>query len=384
MKLLLVSASVFGQGGVEKVFCEMANALAERGHNVSTIIWAPEEGEPFYKLSDKVKQYVPGRGYNESFSLYHRIRRLLVFDKVRRHAFDEDAHDDPKLAKILKPIIEAECPEVIVAFHPKVTRTLIRQLQCPFPIVTMFHGAPEIMLPEMSEHTKSALTKSACVQVLMPSFADTYQRHLQLKRVEVIPNIVPSFSVVDDAAYSQRKIISMGRVSRQKQQLLLLEALGYLGDRWKQSGWQLDIYGDQHGERFYYEQCIDMVKKFDLHDTVFFHEPTHEVEKVLRTASVYVQPSAFEGFGLSMGEAMSIGLPVLAYRSCPALNELVVHDANGLLCDDGTEALGEALLKLMNDQKLRQRLGHKAHEDMQAYKSDIIWDKWEKLLESVR
>ena len=127
-----------------------------------------------------------------------------------------------------------------------------------------------------------------------------------------------------------------------------------------------------------------MVKKFDLQDTVFFHEPIHEVEKVLRNAALYVQPSAFEGFGLSMEEAMSIGLPVLAYRSCPALNELVVHDANGLLCDDGPEALGEALLKLMNDQKLRQRLGHKAHEDMQAYRADIIWDKWEKLLESVR
>jgi glycosyltransferase involved in cell wall biosynthesis len=126
------------------------------------------------------------------------------------------------------------------------------------------------------------------------------------------------------------------------------------------------------------------VKKFNLQDTVSFHEPTHEVEKVLRTASIYAQPSAFEGFGISMCEAMSVGLPVVAYRSCPALNELVIHNSNGLLCDDGAEALGETLLKLMNDHELRQRLGYKAHEDMQAYKADIIWDKWEKLLESVR
>lgn len=284
--------------GVEKVFSEMANAFAERGHYVSTVIWAPKEGKTFYELSDKVKQHVPGRGYSESFSLYHRIRRLLVFDKVKRHAFDEDAHDDTKLAKILKSFIEEESPEVIIAFHPKVTRTLICQLQCSLPIVTMFHGASEVMLPEMSEHTKSALAKSACVQVLMPSFADTCKQHLQLKRVEVIPNIVPSFSRLADSAYSQRKIIGMGRVSRQKQQVLLLEALGYLGDRWKQSGWQLDIYGDQQGEKYYYEQCIEIVKKFNLQDTVFFHEPTHEVEKVLRTASIYAQPSAFEGVSL--------------------------------------------------------------------------------------
>ena len=97
---------------------------------------------------------------------------------------------------------------------------------------------------------------------------------------------------------------------------------------------------------------------------------------MLRTASIYAQPSAFEGFSLSMGEAVSVGLPVLAYRSCPSLNELVVHDTNGLLCDDGAEALGEALLKVMSDQKLWQRMGHKAHEDMQAYRADIIWDKW--------
>ena len=55
--------------------------------------------------------------------------------------------------------------------------------------------------------------------------------------MEVIPNIVPSFFVVDEAAYSQRKIISMGRVSLQKQQLLGGEVLGHLGDRWKQLGW---------------------------------------------------------------------------------------------------------------------------------------------------
>lgn len=84
-----------------------------------------------------------------------------------------------------------------------------------------------------------------------------------------------------------------------------------------------------------------------------------------------------------MAEAMSAGLPVVAYRSCPAVNELVRDGETGLLVDDGVDALAEGLKKLMEDQELRERMGRAAHESMKEFAPEKIWDQWEALMQDV-
>lgn len=84
-----------------------------------------------------------------------------------------------------------------------------------------------------------------------------------------------------------------------------------------------------------------------------------------------------------MTEAMSAGLPVVAYRSCPAVNELVRDGETGLLVDDGVDALAEGLKKLMEDQELRERMGRAAHESMKKFAPKEIWNQWERLMKDI-
>ena len=84
-----------------------------------------------------------------------------------------------------------------------------------------------------------------------------------------------------------------------------------------------------------------------------------------------------------MTEAMSAGLPVVAYHSCPAVNELVRDGETGLLVDDGVDALAEGLKKLMENQELRERMGRVAHESMKEFAPEKIWDQWEALMQDV-
>ena len=44
-----------------------------------------------------------------------------------------------------------------------------------------------------------------------------------------------------------------------------------------------------------------------------------------------------------MAEGMSCGLPVVAYRSCSAVNEIVENGKDGLLVDDGIDPLAEGM-----------------------------------------
>ena len=120
-----------------------------------------------------------------------------------------------------------------------------------------------------------------------------------------------------------------------------------------------------------------------IRTSVFRGGATDNVLDVYNKAAIFAFPSAYEGFGLALTEAMSAGLPVIGYKNCPAVNELIKDGENGYLCEDGVNAFAQALDKLMSDEKLRKKMGKAAKEDMKQYDSEKIWDMWEKLIEQV-
>ena len=116
---------------------------------------------------------------------------------------------------------------------------------------------------------------------------------------------------------------------------------------------------------------------------ILFCGTCDNVFKKLETAKIFAFPSAYEGFGLALTEAMSAGLPAVGCKSCPAVNELIKDGENGFLCENGVDAFAQALEKLMSDEELREKMGKAAKEDMKQYAPDKIWDMWEKLMEKI-
>ncbi len=110
---------------------------------------------------------------------------------------------------------------------------------------------------------------------------------------------------------------------------------------------------------------------------------TNDVPDVLRQGDIFAFPSAYEGFGLSLAEAMSMGLPAVGYKSCSAVNELIVDGKNGFLCEEGMDDFANKLARLMSDKQLRIKMGKSAHEMMKEYAPDKIWDQWEMLMRKV-
>lgn len=84
-----------------------------------------------------------------------------------------------------------------------------------------------------------------------------------------------------------------------------------------------------------------------------------------------------------MTEAMSLGLPVVGFSSCKSVSELVEDNFNGILVDDGVEAFAAGLEKLIEDKELRLKCGENAKKQMQYYSPNIVWSKWEQLLQSL-
>ena len=90
--------------------------------------------------------------------------------------------------------------------------------------------------------------------------------------------------------------------------------------------------------------------------------------------------SLYEPFGLVLVEAMSCGLPVVAFN-CPYGPADIINDgSDGFLVEDRNEkAYADRVCQLMEDETLRQRMGKAAILSAQRYNSESIMPQWDRL-----
>jgi phosphatidyl-myo-inositol dimannoside synthase len=121
-------------------------------------------------------------------------------------------------------------------------------------------------------------------------------------------------------------------------------------------------------------------ERLGLGERVAFTGYVPEAEKTdhFNLADVFFFPSAMEGFGLSVVEAMSSGVPVVA-SDRGSIPELVTEGEVGFACDPGRPALmGERLVTLLADPALRARMGGAARARVERL------FRWERCVDGTR
>jgi glycosyltransferase involved in cell wall biosynthesis len=99
---------------------------------------------------------------------------------------------------------------------------------------------------------------------------------------------------------------------------------------------------------------LRLIKEEKVEDRVVFLGTRRDVEKILKLADVFVLPSIYEGFPVSLLEAMAARRPIVATR-VGAIPSVIKDGVNGLLIDPGdVQQLFEKLLLLL---KLNPELG---------------------------
>lgn len=104
------------------------------------------------------------------------------------------------------------------------------------------------------------------------------------------------------------------------------------------------------------------ISDLGLAKQVRLHGWRENVRHLMQRWDIYVQPSIAEGFGISVLEAMAVGLPVIASRT-GGLPELVDEGRTGVLVEPGdAQALADAIASLVSDEETRRRLGAAGRE----------------------
>ncbi|MBI4230707.1 MAG: glycosyltransferase family 4 protein [Planctomycetes bacterium] len=121
-----------------------------------------------------------------------------------------------------------------------------------------------------------------------------------------------------------------------------------------------------------------VVRSLGLEGAVRFHGRTDDVAGILGAADLMILPSRSEGCPNAILESFACGVPVIA-RRIPALRDLIGRNERGLLVPDlSAEALGEAIVGLLDRSDLRSKMSRaarayvEAHHDIEAASGKVL------------
>jgi glycosyltransferase involved in cell wall biosynthesis len=167
----------------------------------------------------------------------------------------------------------------------------------------------------------------------------------------------PSAQQIDSVNPRPLRVGFIGRLDPIKRVVDLVRAAAVLSGRAT-----VDIFGDGP-DRPAIEREIASAGVSSL---VTLHGKIAAPEPALNTLDVLVLPSDAEGFGLVLIEAMAAGVAVIA-TDVPGIRDVIRDDVNGLLVPRRNPlALAAAIVRLMEDRSLRQRLIDSATEEVHA------------------
>ena len=365
-----------------------ANEMARRGHTVTTIYSDDHAGDFFYPLDERVTAYNLRhfRGQTALFPISYKVRReILRAFSQKRGCSVNDEFTKRYLLPYIQTILTETQPEIIIAFQPASAKAFLYDLGIQTPVIVMAHGDTRDYFYNYPDDEVASLRHAAVCQALLPAFAEPIREYVAdfPVRVEVIGNVVPQYAQQADLAREKEtyKVVFVGRLVRNiKQPHLLIQAFIRIAAEFP--NWTLELWGAED-KRLYQKKLQRMVDEAGLAARIRFCGTTQDVPRVLVNSDLCAAPSAREGFSLAYTEAMSMGLPLVGYKSCVSVAELIDDGVNGLLAADGAEALAEKMAVLMRDRDLRVRMGHAARESMRVYAPEVIWARWEDLMQEV-
>lgn len=343
--------SIDSTGGTERVAISIANNLVNMGYNVS-ILALKGDCRTIFTISPQISlkslnmNKVGFKGYISAIS---QIRKFISKNRINTIICVESILSLYLIPKLI-PSTKVICWE---HFNFKVN--LGRKLRSIARHYAAFCFNQIITLTERDKQLW--IKNSKC-----------------LANIEVINN--PStFGITNTyPSLKNKKFLAVGRLVHQKGFDILLNA--WAKSAAPKQGWTLSIVGDGE-ERIYLKEII---KKFDLSNSVTLEGHSQNMMSHYQNASFYVMTSRFEGLPMVLLEAQSFGLPILSIDCLTGPSEIIKHGKNGFLCD--SNRIVELINQVINNTSEEEyiKLVQNSKCNIQNYDINRIMKKWSEII----
>ena len=372
MKLIYSIHSLYNPGGMERVLLNKVVWFREHTDWEIVIVTTDQKSRPtFYPFPEGVRMVDLGINYSDDNGkgFFAKFFGYIKRRQLHKHLFHR--------------LLKGEKPDVVDCFYPG---------ECSF-VPALKDGSKKVMELHQSKLFHHQYNRSGLM-----GLADKIRAKMDERLVRKFDSFVvlteedaqmwgdvPNIKVIPNAAkfiydgYSnceEKRVIAVGRLDYQKGFDRLIEAWGLVQKTDKYSDWHLDIFGQ--GE--WRDMLQHMIEEKKIANTTHINSPTSQIGKEYVKSSMLVMSSHYEGFPMVMIEAMACGLPVVTFDYKCGPRDIIDHESNGLLVKDGDIAgLAEALMRLMDDEDLRRKIGENAKLVVERYAEDRVMWEWQKL-----
>lgn len=335
LKIGIVCYPTFGGSGV--VATELGRGLAERGHEIHLLSYAPPA-------------------------------RLDAFDEhIHLHEVEVSSYPlfkyppyDLALSSRLAEVVEAvglDLVHVHYAIPHTLAALLVKDIVRPreLPVVTTLHGTDITVVgqdPSYKRVTKYALARSDVVTSVSKYLSDKTIEVFGVNRpIEVIPNFVDSERFRPGGSAGTRQCFSTGaehvlmHISNFRPVKRAPKVIDAFADVVAAGPATLVMVGDGPDR----SACELRARKLGIQDRVRFLGAQTDVEHLLPAADVFLLPSEYESFGLAALEAMASGVvPVVTHAG--GLPEVVEDGVSGVLVPEAQiDDMGVLVRDLLQD-----------------------------------
>lgn len=342
-------------GGTERMCTMIANELSSVGFDVTIVSHHESRNRPFFALNASVKRQ---QLFNTPKSALHHL--VLPFAIAR-------------VASLLTPDLIISCDTQMCLYSS-------------LPLVSKNHIAWEHFNSGISTRFGSRwfgrrLASLLCKKIVVLTGTDKahWIKTLQTKpeKVVVIPNPLP-IARSDNWNHSKRKniVLAVGRMTAQKGFDLLISSWAKIDEESKKN-WTLRIVGPTGSAK---PELKKLIQAHKLEQSVELVPESAHVEREYQQAAIYVLSSRYEGFGLTLIEAMGQGLPVIAFNCPMGPSEIIADKYGKLLPEHDVEQMAECINRFLLDPKLRDEYGKLAYSRSEEYSPHNIINKWTSMI----
>ena len=352
MKRICLIIHSLGIGGMERVMSMLANNFSEREDTEVHLVLIGRKRNIEYPLSGKVIVHKPDFEFNNKRRTLHTLRTLLF----------------------LRSEVKKIDPDTVLSFGEMWNNLVLLALYgLNYPVYISDRSEPGKDLGKLHNYLRDRLYPKASGYIAQTEAAKSIcLENRWNENVRVIGN--PIRKIPENGSVEKENIIlSVGRLIKTKHFDRLITMFAELN----QPDWKLLIVGGDSKKQNLSVQLEKLIRDLGINDRVFLEGEQKNIDDYYRRSKIFAFTSSSEGFPNVIGEALSAGVPVVAYDCEAGPADLIENNKNGFLVSlFDEEDFKKKILLLMTDNKLRMRIQQESKRIIDNFNSEEISNKF--------
>lgn len=363
MRIVYITDALAVWGGIERVLSDKMNYLVrECGYEVFVVTADQGNHQIPFPFDGRIHIKDLNIRFHQKY-MYHGLMRFLKSREL-----------DHLYQKRLKLLLEEINPDIISCIRDGYASAVLDVVDS-IPIIFESHAMfrdiefeKATIIHRLKIYIKrKKFNKLSQLVALTQGDADDWKKVSD--NVCVIPNVV---HLNESGKYSHccsKSAIFVGRFDVQKDFGTLLKIWKLVQER--HSDWLLNVYGNGVLKPLFEKEVYDNKLNVNIHPAV------DDIFDRYMESSMLLMTSLYEPFGLVLVEAMSCGIPVVAFNCPYGPSDIITDGVDGFIVEDrNIETFANRICQLIENPALRKKMGNEGVKSSKRYCSEQIMPKW--------